>query len=98
MASYVKLLENGFESKIMIEPVPERVCQLRDAVKAKRSNSLASIDADFLKVFLPGTTKFSEASLDGFASVPPSSPDDPIIVVVPDPQEKKPGKRVLLLF
>ena len=91
MASFIQLLENGFESEIMIEPVPERVCQLRDAVKAMCSPALDSIDADFLKVFLPGTTEFSEASLDGFASVPPSSPDDPIIVVVPDPQEKKTG-------
>ena len=93
MASYVQLLVNGFEFEIMIEPAPEYVCDLRKAVKAK-STRLDSIDFEDLKVFLPGTTKFSEESLGGFASVPPSSPDDLIIVVAPE----ETGMRVFLLF
>ena len=97
MASFIQIFGNGFEFEIMIEPAPERVCQLRDAVKAE-SSKLDSIDALDLKVFLPGTTEFSEASLKGLASVPPSSPDDLIIVVVPDHQEEKTGMRVILLF
>ena len=97
MASYIQLLVNGSKFKYKIKPAPERVCQLREAVKAK-SDKLDSIDVEDLKVFLPSTTKFSEESLDAFASVPPSTPDDPIIVVVPDPQEEKTGMRVILLF
>ena len=99
MASFVKVIGKDFKSMIRIGPVDENlVCEFLEAVQAECSPALDYLSACQLNVYLPGTTKFSEESLDAFASVPPSTPDDPIIVVVPDPQEEKTGMRVILLF